>query len=70
MFIQKIERHVHWVRKPPAIGPMAVRPPEIPKKIAMALPRSRGGKDATTIPTAAGNISAAKPPWTTRKTMI
>ena len=38
--IQKIERQVHWVRYPPAIGPIAVRPPEIEKKIASALPRS------------------------------
>ena len=70
MLIQKIERQVHWVRKPPAIGPIAVRPPEIPKKMAIALPRSRSGNDATTMPTAAGNISAANAPWMTRKVMI
>ena len=70
MLIQKIARHVHCVRKPPAIGPIAVRPPEMPKKIAIALPRSRSGNDATTIATAAGNSSAAVAPWTTRKKMI
>ena len=50
MLIQKIERQVHWVRKPPAIGPIAVSPPEIPKKMAIALPRSRNGNEATTMP--------------------
>ena len=70
MLIQKIERHVHWVRNPPAIGPIAVRPPEMPKKIAIAFPRSRSGKEATTIATAAGNSSAAIAPWATRKKMI
>ena len=70
MLIQKIARHVHCVRKPPAIGPIAVRPPEMPKKIAIALPRSRSGNEATTMATAAGNSSAAVAPWTTRKKMI
>ena len=59
MLIQKIERQVHWVRKPPAIGPIAVRPPVMPKKMASARPRSRSGNAATTIASAAGNISAA-----------
>ncbi len=68
--IQKIARHVHSVRKPPAIGPIAVRPPVTPKKIAIALPRSRTGNEATTIATEAGNSIAAKTPWTTRKKMI
>ena len=63
MLIQKIDRHVHWVRNPPAIGPIAVSPPEMPKKIAIALPRSRSGNEATTIATAAGNSSAAVAPW-------
>ena len=49
MLIQKIARQVHWVRKPPAIGPIAVRPPEMPKKMAIALPalaqRERGHDD-------------------------
>ena len=62
MLIQKIARQVHCVRKPPAIGPIAVRPPEMPKKIAIALPRSRRGNEATTIATAAGNSSAAVAP--------
>ena len=70
MLIQKIDRHVHWVRNPPAIGPIAVSPPEMPKKIAIAFPRSRSGNEATTIATAAGNSSAAVAPWTTRKKMI
>ena len=38
--IQKIDRQVHWVRKPPAIGPIAVSPPLTPKKRARARPRS------------------------------
>ena len=42
----------------------------IPKNSAIALPRSSSGNDATTIPTAAGNISAAAAPWSTRKKMI
>ena len=41
--IQKIDRHVHCVRKPPAIGPIAVSPPEMPKKTAIARPRSCSG---------------------------
>ena len=52
------------------IGPIAVRPPEMPKKIAIARPRSRRGNDATTMPTADGNISAAVAPWSTRNVMI
>ena len=70
MLIQKIARQVHCVKKPPAIGPIAVKPPAIPKKIAIARPRSRTGKAPTTIPTAAGNINAAVTPWRTRKKMI
>jgi hypothetical protein len=38
--IQKIERQVHCVRYPPAMGPIAVSPPEIEKKIARYFPRS------------------------------
>ncbi len=41
-----------------------------PKKIAIALPRSRSGKALTTIARAAGNISAAPTPWMTRKVTI
>jgi hypothetical protein len=52
------------------MGPIAVNPPEIPKKIAIARPRSRIGNEATTIPTAAGSMRAAVAPCTTRKKMI
>ena len=52
------------------IGPIAVSAPEIPKKIAIARPRSRIGNAETTMPTAAGNRSAAVAPWMTRKVMI
>ena len=45
-----------------AIGPIAVSPPEIPKKIAIAFPRSVTGNEATTIATEAGNIIAAATP--------
>ncbi len=49
---------------------MAVRPPVTPKKVAIALPRSRTSKAETTIASAAGNMSAAKAPCTTRKKII
>ena len=49
---------------------MAVSPPVTPKKVAIALPRSRMSNAATTIASAAGNISAANPPWTIRKKII
>ena len=42
----------------------------MPKKIAIARPRSCSGNAATTMPTAAGNMSAAAAPWSTRKVMI
>ena len=42
----------------------------MPKKIDIARPRSRSGNDATTIPTAAGNSSAAVAPWITRQETI
>ena len=58
--IQKIARQVHWVSQPPAIGPIAVRPPLTPKKMASALPRSRSGNAATTTASAAGKISARR----------
>ena len=58
--IQKIERHVHCSRKLPAIGPTDVSPPVIPKKMASALPRSRGSKLLTTIASAAGNSTRAE----------
>ena len=47
-----------------------MRPPAIPKKIPIALPRSRTGKAEITIASAAGNISAAPAPSSTRKKMI
>ena len=67
MLTQKIARQVHCVRTPPASGPIAVSPPVMPKKIAIARPRCSTGKAAITIATEAGNISAAPAPWTTRK---
>ena len=70
MLIQKIARQVHWVRNPPAMGPIAVSPPLTPKKIASARPRSRNGNAETTTASAAGIIKAADSPWTARKTMI
>ena len=42
----------------------------MPKKIAIALPRSRNGNEATTMATAAGNMTAAAAPWSTRNPMI
>ena len=59
MFTQNMARHVHWVRYPPRIGPIAVRPPAMPKNSASALPRSRSGNVFTTMARAAGNIERA-----------
>ena len=42
----------------------------MPKKIARARPRSRSGKAAITIASAAGNMIAAPAPWITRKVII
>ena len=70
MLIQKIERQVHSVRYPPAIGPTEVRAPVIPKKIARARPRFSIGKEEIVIARAAGNMIAAPAPWIRRKTMI
>ncbi len=42
----------------------------MPKNAASALPRSRSGKAATTIASAAGNSSAAKAPCATRNAII
>ena len=42
----------------------------MPKNVASALPRSRSGKAATTIASAAGNSSAANAPWATRNAII
>ena len=67
--IQKIERHVHCRRKLPAIGPIDVSPPVMPKKMASALPRSPGSNALTTMASAAGNSTAPNAPWTMRKTI-
>ena len=58
MLTQKMARHVHSVRKPPRMGPMAVSPPAIPKKSASARPRWWRGKVCTTMARAAGNMMA------------
>ena len=42
----------------------------MPKKIAIALPRSDTGNALTTIASAAGNMIAAPAPWSTRKKII
>ncbi len=70
MLTQKMARQVHWVRYPPRMGPTAVRPPAIPKKVARAFPRSRSGKVCTTMARAAGNMMAPPRPWTARKVTI
>ena len=61
-FTQKMARQLHSLRYPPRIGPIAVRPPVIPKNSASAFPRSFSGKTETTIASAAGNNSAAPIP--------
>ena len=70
MLTQKIARQVHCVRTPPRIGPTAVSPPAMPKKIASALPRSRSSNVCTTIARAAGNMIAPPAPWITRNATI
>lgn len=70
MFTQKMARHVRCVRNPPRIGPSAVRPPAIPKDSARALPRSRSANVCTTMPSAAGNMSAPPAPCSARNAMI
>ncbi len=70
MFTQKMARHVHSVRKPPSSGPMAVRPPAIPKNSASARPRSRRANVCTTMARAAGNMMAPPAPWRIRKATI
>jgi hypothetical protein len=67
MLIQKIARQVHSIRYPPAIGPIAVRPPAIPKNSARARPRECSSNVSTTMASAAGNMIAPPRPWTTRK---
>ena len=71
MLIQKIARQVHWVRQPPAIGPIAVSPPLTPKKIASARPRSRIGNGGDhDRQRGRDHQRAARRPAATRKTMI
>ena len=70
MFTQKIARHVHSVRNPPRTGPIAVRPPAIPKNNAKALPRSLNSKVCTTIARAAGNMMAPPTPCIALKVTI
>ena len=66
MLIQKIARQVHWIKYPPAIGPIAVRAPAMPKNSASARPRERRSNVPTTIAIAAGNIIAPPRPCTAR----
>ena len=49
--------------KPPAIGPIAVRPPAMPKNRASARPRECRSKVCTTMARAAGNMMAPPRPW-------
>ena len=60
--IQKIDRQVHSIRKPPASGPTEVSAPVIAKKIASARPRSCAANDAAAMASAAGNRSAPNAP--------
>ena len=57
-------------RKPLATGPTAAPPPEIPAQMAIALPRSCGGKTLVRIDSVAGMTNAAPRPMTARPTMI
>ena len=57
-------------QQPPRTGPIAVRPPAMPKKSASALPRWRSSKVCTTIASAAGNMIAPPAPWMTRNATI
>ena len=66
ILIQKIARQVHSIRYPPAIGPIAVRPPAMPKNSASARPRERRSKVTTTMAIAAGNMIAPPAPCTAR----
>jgi hypothetical protein len=52
------------------MGPIAVRPPAMPKNSARALPRSRSGKVCTTMASAAGNMIAPPTPCTARNSTI
>ena len=66
MLIQKIARQVHSIRYPPAIGPIAVSAPAMPKNSASARPRERRSKVTTTMAIAAGNMIAPPAPCTAR----
>jgi hypothetical protein len=66
MLIQKIARQVHSIRNPPAIGPIAVSPPAMPKNSARARPRERRSKVTTTMAMAAGNMIAPPRPCRAR----
>ena len=66
MLIQKIARQVHSIRYPPAIGPIAVRAPAMPKNSASARPRECRSNVTTTMAIAAGNMIAPPRPCTAR----
>jgi len=66
MLIQKIDCHFHSIRNPPAIGPMAVSAPAMPKNSARARPRERRSKVTTTMAIAAGNMIAPPAPCSAR----
>ena len=66
MLIQKMARQVHSIRYPPAIGPIAVSAPAMPKNSARARPRECRSKVCTTIAIAAGNMIAPPSPCTAR----
>ena len=57
-------------RNPLATGPTAAPPPEMPAQMAIALPRSCGGKTLVRIDSVAGMTNAAPRPMTARPTMI
>ena len=66
MLIQKIARQVHSIRYPPAMGPIAVSAPAMPKNKASARPRERRSKVTTTMAIAAGNMIAPPAPCSAR----
>ena len=66
MLIQKIARQVHSIKYPPAIGPIAVSAPAMPKNKARARPRECKSNVTTTMAIAAGNMIAPPRPCTAR----
>ena len=66
--MRKIARQVHGSRKLPAIGPIDVNAPLMPKKSASAFPRSRAANALKTIASAAGKSSAPNAPCSSRET--